>query len=77
MKLNYFNTQTRAIKVGLATVALALATMGVQAQEKEQHADPNVRAGEKALLDGDFKTAAAKFEKAIPNRSEVLTKKRS
>ncbi|HIY77307.1 MAG TPA: tetratricopeptide repeat protein [Candidatus Sphingobacterium stercorigallinarum] len=67
MKLNYFNTQTRAIKVGLATVALALATMGVQAQEKEQHADPNVRAGEKALLDGDFKTAAAQFEKAIPN----------
>ena len=67
MKLNYFNTQTRAIKVGLATVALALATMGAQAQEKEQHSDPNVRAGEKALLDGDFKTAASQFEKALPN----------
>src|SRR5690606_16054318 len=63
-------TQTRAIKVGLATVALALATVSVQAQEKEQHSDPNVRAGEKALLDGDFKTAAAQFEKAIPNAGD-------
>jgi tetratricopeptide (TPR) repeat protein len=67
MKLNNLNTQMKTIKIGLATVALALATMGAQAQEKQQHSDPNVRAGEKALLDGDFKTAATQFEKALPN----------
>lgn len=55
----------KSLKIGLAAVALALSTVAVQAQEK-QHNDPNVRAGEKALLDGDFKTAAAQFEKALP-----------
>ncbi len=67
MNLNYFNSQMKAVKIGLATVALALVTVGAHAQQKQQHSDPNVRAGEKALLDGDFKTAAAQFEKAIPN----------
>ncbi|MGJ1204096.1 tetratricopeptide repeat protein [Sphingobacterium lactis] len=66
MNFNKLNTQMKSVKIGLATVALALATMGAQAQTKEQHSDPNVRAGEKALLDGDFKTAASQFEKALP-----------
>jgi len=65
MNITKINTQMKSLKIGLATVALALSTVAVQAQEK-QHSDPNVRAGEKALLDGDFKTAAAQFEKALP-----------
>ncbi|MDM1050379.1 MULTISPECIES: tetratricopeptide repeat protein [Sphingobacterium] len=65
MNINKINTQMKSLKIGLAAVALALSTVAVQAQEK-QHSDPNVRAGEKALLDGDFKTAAAQFEKALP-----------
>jgi len=56
----------KSVKIGLATLAMAMSFMSSQAQE-QQHSDPNVRAGEKALLDGDFKAAALQFEKALPN----------
>lgn len=55
----------KSIKIGLSTLALALATMTVQAQQ-EEHANPNVRMGQKALLDGDFKSAVTYLEKALP-----------
>ena len=69
MKLKFNYTPMKTIKVGLAAFALTMATFTVQAQaqQKQQHSDPNVRAGEKALLEGDFKTAAIQFEKALPN----------
>ncbi|MGH2623673.1 MAG: tetratricopeptide repeat protein, partial [Sphingobacterium sp.] len=66
MKFYFFNTQMKSVKIGLATLAMAMSFMSSQAQE-QQHSDPNVRAGEKALLDGDFKAAALQFEKALPN----------
>jgi len=66
MKYYFFNTQMKSVKIGLATLAMAMSFMSAQAQE-QQHSDPNVRAGEKALLDGDFKAAALQFEKALPN----------
>src|SRR5690606_40410937 len=56
--------QWKTIKLGMASVALALLTLSVQAQE--QHSNANVRLGQKALLDGDFKGAAAHLQKALP-----------
>jgi len=55
----------KSIRIGLSALALALATMTVQAQQDE-HSNPNVRLGQKALLDGDFKAAVTYLEKALP-----------
>ncbi len=57
---------SRSIKIGLSAIALALTTMTVQAQQQDEHKNPNVRLGQKALLDGDFKNAAIYLEKALP-----------
>lgn len=59
----------KSIKIGLSTLALALAAMTVQAQQ-EEHTNPNVRLGQKALLDGDFKTAVTYLEKALPDEEK-------
>lgn len=48
---------------------MAMFTMGsftVLAQTEVAPSNPNVRLGQKALLDGDFKTAASYLEKALP-----------
>lgn len=55
----------KSIKIGFSVVALALTTMTVQAQQ-EEHKNPNVRLGQKALMDGDFAKAITYFEKALP-----------
>jgi len=44
-------------------VALCGALTAAHAQ---QHGNPNVRLGQKALMDGDFKAAAAHLQKALP-----------
>lgn len=75
MKHNFLNTQMRTLKLGLATVALALFTLTAQAQQQTEHSNPNVRLGQKALLDGDFKSAATHLLKALPaeaNDPDVL-----
>lgn len=56
---------SKSIKIGLSALALALTTMTVQAQQQE-HKNANVRLGQKALLDGDFKNAITHLEKALP-----------
>lgn len=63
MNFNFKNRRMKTMRIGLAAVALALATMGAQAQTK-QHTDANVAAGEKALLANDFKSAVTHFQKA-------------
>lgn len=55
----------KSIRIGFSVLALALTTMTVQAQQDE-HSNANVRLGQKALLDGDFKTAVTYLEKALP-----------
>lgn len=55
----------KSIKLGLSALAIALTTMTVQAQQ-EEHSNPNVRQGQKALLDGDFKSAVTYLQKAMP-----------
>lgn len=59
---------SKSIKIGLSAFAVAFATMTVQAQQQEQqeHENANVRMGQKALLDGDFKSAVTYLEKALP-----------
>lgn len=39
------------------------------AQQKQEHTNPDVRAGEKALLDGDFKSAVQHLSKAAKNET--------
>ncbi|MCI0920125.1 tetratricopeptide repeat protein [Sphingobacterium rhinopitheci] len=55
----------KSIRIGFSVLALALTTMTVQAQQ-EEHSNANVRLGQKALLDGDFKSAVTYLEKALP-----------
>ncbi|MGJ1269630.1 tetratricopeptide repeat protein [Sphingobacterium spiritivorum] len=67
MKLTFLNITLKNAKMGLATLALAFFALSASAQQKEQeHSNPNVRLGQKALLDGDFKSAATHLEKALP-----------
>lgn len=66
MKQRFLNNPWRAVKLGLASVAIAMSTMTLQAQEQTQHSNPNVRLGQKALLEGDFKSAASHLQKALP-----------
>lgn len=53
----------KSIKIGVTALLLAFSTYNVNAQE---HSNPNVRLGEKALLDGDFGKAITYLEKAMP-----------
>lgn len=65
MNLKFVGTRLRTLKLGIATLALAVTTLSAYAQQ-EEHSNPNVRLGQKALLDGDFKSAASHLEKALP-----------
>ncbi|WP_140939467.1 tetratricopeptide repeat protein [Sphingobacterium lumbrici] len=69
MNLKFVGTHLRTLKLGIATLALAVTTLSAQAQQQE-HSNPNVRLGQKALLDGDFKSAALHLEKALPAESK-------
>ncbi|MBD1425850.1 tetratricopeptide repeat protein [Sphingobacterium arenae] len=69
MKRRFFNNPWKAVKLGLASTTLALFTLAVQAQEQTQHSNPNVRLGQKALLEGDFKAAASHLQKALPTEA--------
>lgn len=56
----------------IAGSALILVTMlqsSTFAQQKQGHSNPDVRAGEKALLDGDFKNAVQHLSKAVKTES--------
>jgi len=65
MNLKFAYNRLKAMKLGVVAVALAMTTLTVQAQQ-EEHRNPNVRLGQKALLAGDFKGAVTYLEKALP-----------
>ncbi len=65
MNFTNLNSGLKSLKVGVSTLALALLTLTASAQQ-EEHRNPNVRMGQKALLDGDFKSAMTHLEKALP-----------
>jgi len=58
----FFIKLNRVIFGGL----LFLATLTAQGQTETAHSNPNVRLGQKALIDGDFKAAANHLQKAMP-----------
>lgn len=66
MKRIFLNNGWRSVKLGFASGLFALLTLSTQAQEQAQHNNPNVRLGQKALLEGDFKAAASHLQKALP-----------
>lgn len=66
MNLKFVGTRLKKLKLGIITLSLAIATISAQAQQQQEHSNANVRLGQKALLDGDFKTAASHLEKALP-----------
>ncbi|GAA4510399.1 hypothetical protein GCM10023173_01730 [Sphingobacterium thermophilum] len=65
MNFKNLNSRLKSVKVGISTLALALLTLTASAQQ-EEHKNPNVRMGQKALLDGDFKSAVTHLKKALP-----------
>ena len=74
MNFNNLNSSLKSAKIGLSTLALALLTLTASAQQ-EEHKNPNVRLGQKALLEGDFKSAVTHLQKALPaeaNDPDVL-----
>ncbi|TYP94209.1 tetratricopeptide repeat protein [Sphingobacterium allocomposti] len=66
MKRRFLSNQWRIVKLGFASAVFTFFTWTAQAQEQSQHSNPNVRLGQKALLDGDFKAAATHLQKALP-----------
>jgi len=60
----------KTVRFGVVLAAVALSAMSVRAQEA--HGNPNVRLGQQALLDGDFKAAAAHLQKALPEEAGNL-----
>lgn len=65
MNFNNLNSRLKSVKIGVSTLALAMLALTASAQQ-EEHKNPNVRMGQKALLDGDFKSAVTHLQKALP-----------
>lgn len=55
----------KKVRVGMAALALALFAYTAEAQQAE-HKNSNVRAGQQALLEGDFKSAITHLQKSLP-----------
>lgn len=63
----------KSFRLGVFTGVFALVALGAQAQQPKQqteHSNANVRAGQKALLDGDFKSAESYLTKALPQEAK-------
>lgn len=69
MNLKLACNKLKMIKLGVLGLALAISTMTAQAQQ-EEHSNPNVRLGQKALLAGDYKAAVTHLEKALPTEAK-------
>lgn len=65
MNFKIGKNQLKSLKIGVSALALAMMTLTANAQQ-EEHSNPNVRMGQKALLEGDFKSAVTHLEKALP-----------
>ncbi|MBK1441985.1 tetratricopeptide repeat protein [Parapedobacter sp. ISTM3] len=70
MKRNKLNIFFRGLNRVVSGAALCFAVLVAQAQTTETApSNPNVRLGQKALIDGDFKAAASHLQKAMPAES--------
>lgn len=66
----------KSFKLGLFTGVFALVAFSANAQQQQQqkqaeHSNANVRMGQKALLDGDFKNAESYLTKALPQEGKI------
>ena len=67
MKYIHSNPVTKKIQWAAVAAVMLFVVSFAHAQSTETvHSNPNVRLGEKALLDSDFKTAAGYLKKALP-----------
>ncbi len=67
MKRDNLNMLFNKINLGVVSGMLCFTVLTVQGQTTETApSNPNVRLGQKALIDGDFKAAAAYLQKALP-----------
>lgn len=55
---------TAGVRMGALALSFGLLVFSANAQD--EHRNQHVRAGEKALLDGDFKSAVTHLQKALP-----------
>lgn len=70
MKRNELNTLFRKFNQGILGGILSVVVLMAQAQTTETApSNPNVRLGQKALIDGDFKAAANHLQKAMPSEA--------
>lgn len=63
----------KSLKLGLFTGVFALVALSANAQQQKkqtEHSNANVRMGQKALLDGDFKNAELYLTKALPQEAK-------
>src|SRR5690606_21097364 len=67
MKINDLKIILKRLNVGVVVGIMCLTAVVTQAQTTETApSNPNVRLGQKALIDGDFKAAAGHLQKALP-----------
>lgn len=66
--MNVFNRSLRGQKLLGSLLVFLFLGFTSQAQQ-EQHSNPHVRSGQKALIEGDFKAAATHLEKALQTES--------
>lgn len=67
MKYNHPNPVKKKMQwVAMAIMSLFMVSVANAQSTETVHSNPNVRLGEKALLDSDFKTAASYLKKALP-----------
>ncbi|WP_325639436.1 tetratricopeptide repeat protein [Parapedobacter sp.] len=67
MKINDLKIILKRLNVGVVVGIMCLTALVAQAQTTETApSNPNVRLGQKALIDGDFKAAAGHLQKALP-----------
>src|SRR5690606_40529525 len=70
MKINDFKIILKRLNVGVVVGIMCLTALVAQAQTTETApSNPNVRLGQKALIDGDFKAAAGHLQKALPEEA--------
>lgn len=67
MIISKFESIVKKVKSAALVGAMVMVVSVASAQSTDAvHSNPNVRLGEKALLDGDFKSAASYLQKAMP-----------
>lgn len=68
MKISFISKALNSLRLGGSLLVLSLLFYSAQAQQNE-HKNVHVRSGQKAILDGDFKSASQHLNKALETES--------